>query len=225
MKGKFTYRFLYEKNEAARYISHLDFVRLMGRALRRAALPVTYSEGYNPHPVMTVAMPISVGVTSQCEYIDIGLDESLKPSEVMERLNRVLPDGIVMLAAKQLSEEDLKFKAVDSAVYLVKVELKRELQVELSSFLSHDTIVVSKKSKSAVKDVDIKRDIRAVSIVHQEGRFIDFEVEVSAGGNYNLKPELVIAAMEKYIPGFEAEFVQVHRLQLLAKGDMLMEMK
>lgn len=223
MKGKFTYRFLYEKNEAARYISHLDFVRLMGRALRRAGLPVTYSEGFNPHPVMTVAMPISVGVTSECEYIDIGMDEEMPADEALRRLNAVLPDGIAMKQAKLCCEEDLKFKAVDSAKYLVCTELREPIAPDIASFLQREEIIVSKKSKSAVKDVDIKRDIYALSIARQDGRFIDFEIAVPAGGSYHLKPELVIGAMEQYIPGFAVEFMQVHRLSLLAQGKALME--
>ena len=74
MKGNFTYRLKYAKSENARYISHLDFVRVLNRTIKRSNLPVTYTEGFNPHPVMVVAMPIGVGATSEDEYIDIDFD-------------------------------------------------------------------------------------------------------------------------------------------------------
>ena len=61
----------YEKTENVKYVSHLDFVRMFGRALRRAHLPIAYSEGFNPHPLLTFALPLSVGYTSECEIIEL----------------------------------------------------------------------------------------------------------------------------------------------------------
>ncbi len=222
MKGSFTYRLRYEKNHDARYISHLDFIRLMSRALRRTALPVTYTEGFNPHPVMTVAMPISVGVTSECEYIDIGFDSRLPEGEIAQRFNHTLPSGIAVTGVVLLGTDACSFNAITSARYLVKTEMKSDTAPDLDTFLGLSEIIVAKKSKSAVREVDIKKDIYALKLLSHEGRFADFAVETPAGGSYNLKPELVFAAMEKYLPGFGIAFMQVHRLSLLAQGKALM---
>lgn len=222
MKGRFTYRLKYEKNNDARYISHLDFVRLIGRALRRAELPVTYTQGFNPHPVISVAAPISVGVTSECEYMDIGFDEALPVCELVDRLNRVLPSGIVVHKAKVLDPDDCKLSAITSARYLVKTEMKNTTPPGLDSFLGLSEIIVSKKSKSGVSDVDIKKGIYDLKLVSHDGLFADFEVEVAAGSGFNVKPELVFEAMQKYLPGFKIEFMLSHRLSLMAKGKALM---
>ena len=75
-------------------MSHLDFVRMFGRAIRRAKLPIAYSEGFNPHPLLTFALPLSVGYTSECEILELVLSEDVPSREVMERLNEVLPEGV-----------------------------------------------------------------------------------------------------------------------------------
>lgn len=218
MKGNFTYRLRYKKTDSVRYISHLDFVRVLNRTVRRSSLPITYTEGFNPHPVMTVAMPLPVGVTSEDEYIDIDFDEDVDENEIKERFNKAFGEGIVVLAVKKLCETDLRFKKLDEARYLVEVEHTGEVMPDIEAFLGRDTIIVSKKSKSSTKDVDIKNDIKYLKIVSFDAKFITFEISVPAGNEYNLKPELVIEAMGKYIEGFEPVFVQCHRTALLAGG-------
>ena len=95
MKGNYTYRLLYEKGVNVRYISQLDFVRVLNRTVRRSGLPVTYTVGFNPHPVMTVAAPIPVGTTSVYECIDIDFDE--KHRAVTPGQSAVLYDGDICL--------------------------------------------------------------------------------------------------------------------------------
>jgi len=221
LKGEYIYRLKYAKTNDARYISHLDFVRVLNRAMRRSNFSVTYTEGFNPHAVMAVASPISVGVTSECEYMDIDMDNKVSPNEVAERFNEVFPPGIRVLEAKILDESDVKFKHIDSARYRVDIEMLTETLPDIQAFMNMDTIVVPKKSKSAVKDVDLKPDIYGFELVSHSGKFIGLEIE-AASGNYNVKPELVVEAMKKYIDGFDVEFMQVHRIGLYAKGKALM---
>lgn len=218
MKGKYTYRMRYRKTDAVRYISHLDFVRVLNRAVRRSNLPVTYTEGFNPHPVMMVAMPISVGVTSDDEYIDMDFDEAVDESVVAQRFNEVFGGGIVVTAVKQLGDDDIKLKKLNEAHYRVTVEQKGTDVPDIAAFLSRDSIVVEKKSKSSVKEVDIKKDIKKLEAVSADGNCIVFDISVPAGNEYNLKPELVVEAMDKYIDGFDVRFVQCHRTALLCDG-------
>lgn len=218
MKGNYTYRLRYEKTEAVRYISHLDFVRVLNRTIRRSGLPVTYTEGFNPHPVMMVAMPISVGTTSEDEYIDIDFDDRLDENEVMERFNAAFGGGIVVTAAKVVGEGDRSLKKLDEAHYRVIVEQAGTTVPDLADFLARDTILVEKKSKSSVKEVDIKKDIKKLELVSAQGHFIVLDMAVPAGNEYNLKPELVVEAMGKYIEGFDVVFVQCHRTALLCDG-------
>lgn len=218
MKGSYKYRLKYAKTDKARYISHLDFVRALNRTIRRSGLPVTYTEGFNPHPVMTVALPISVGVTSECEYMDIDFDDKLLVYDVVSGFNNAFPEGIRVIEGRIIGNDNIAFKHIDIAKYIVRIEMKDETQPDIDKFLGMDEIVVSKKSKSAVKDVDIKPDIFALKMVSHEGRFVTLEAEVSTGSSYNLKPELVVAAMEKYLDGFDVDFMQVHRVGVYAKG-------
>ena len=218
MKGNYTYRLRYEKTEAVRYISHLDFVRVLNRTIRRSGLPVTYTEGFNPHPVMMVAMPISVGTTSEDEYIDIDFDERIEEAGVMARFNAAFGGGIVVTAAKVVGDGDASLKKLNEAHYRVIVEQAGTDVPDVDAFLARDAIIVSKKSKSSIKDVDIKPDIKKLEIVSADGHYVVLDMAVPAGNEYNLKPELVVEAMGKYIEGFDVVFVQCHRTALLCDG-------
>ena len=87
-------RALFEKTGNAAYISHLDLMRLFQRAFKRAGLPLTHTQGYNPRPSVSIAMPLSVGVESVCELLDFDLEgESVPHQQIVERLNKVLVKG------------------------------------------------------------------------------------------------------------------------------------
>lgn len=217
MKGNFTYRLNYEKTENARYISHLDFVRVLNRTIRRSNLPITYTEGFNPHPVMVVAMPIGVGITSSNEYIDIDFDENPGEDVVFERFKNTFPEGILVKQAKLKTDTMPSFKALDEARYICELETHGVSEIDLNGFLSQDKIIVSKKTKSSVKDVDIKNDIKQISLLEKGENYFKFSLCVPAGNTYNLKPELVFTAMAAY-QNFELVFVKVHRTNLYAQG-------
>lgn len=217
MKGNFTYRLNYEKGENARYISHLDFVRVLNRTIRRSNLAVTYTEGFNPHPVMVVAMPISVGVTSSNEYIDIDFDENPGEEIVFERFKNAFPEGILLKSAKLKGKEFPSFKDLDEASYICEIETDKVSEIDLDGFLNQSEIIVSKKTKSSVKDVDIKNDIKSLALLESGKNYFKFSVRVPAGNNYNLKPELVFNALAAY-QKFELIFVKVHRTNLYAMG-------
>ena len=91
-------RLNFSKTGRAIYISHLDINRMMTRAVRRAKLPMWYTEGFNPHPYLTFALPLSLGQSSDCEYMDIRIDGDITDEEIMNRLNAVLPEGVKILS-------------------------------------------------------------------------------------------------------------------------------
>ena len=98
-------RVFYQKTGRGKYISHLDMTRCMKRALRRAGIPVWYTEGFNPHVYMTFALPISLGFESLCETMDIRLTQPMSLEEIKERLNRVLPEGITAVSYTHLDKQ------------------------------------------------------------------------------------------------------------------------
>ena len=198
------YYLRYKRGESIKYVSHLDFVRVFGRALRRAELPIAYSEGFNPHPLLTFALPLSVGYTSECELMEFVLEEELLEKEIKERLQKAMPTGIEIA---EVSMGKTRMKKLDNALYIVKAE---NLPDDLSDFLSLDSILIEKKTKSGIKETDIRGDIKKLSI--NDGHL---EMLLSAGSRANLKPEVVIRAMNKYIDGYNAGECDYHRKQIL----------
>ena len=198
-----TYHLRYEKTEKTKYVSHLDFVRMFGRAMRRAHLPIAFSEGFNPHPLLTFALPLSVGYTSECEIIEIVLSEVLDTAEIMERLNAVLPDGVKILSAHTGKSN---MKKLDIALYEVYPE---KTPAGILDFLLMKEIFIEKKTKSGIKEVDIRPDIKDIKVGLGK-----VEMILSAGSRANLKPEVVIAAMNKYIDGYQSGDCRYHRKQI-----------
>ena len=197
------YYLRYEKTEKTKYVSHLDFVRMFGRALRRAHLPMAYSEGFNPHPLLGFALPLSVGYTSECEILEIALTEELNPSEIMDRLNSVLPEGVRILSAH---DGKSNMKKLDIALYQVYPEKTPQ---GIAEFLSMDEILIEKKTKSGINETDIRSDIKDIKVTLGK-----IEMVLSAGSRANLKPEVVIAAMNKYIPGYASGDCRYHRKEI-----------
>ena len=197
---------IYEKTDRAKFVSHLDFVRMFGRAIRRAKLPIAYSEGFNPHPLLTFALPLSVGYTSECEILELVMAEEIAPGEVMERLNAVLPEGVRITEAH---EGKSRMKALDLALYIVYPEKTPD---GIADFLLKEEILIEKKTKSGIKETDIRGDIKDIKVYLNR-----IEMVLSAGSRANLKPEVVIKAMNKYIPKYNSGECEYHRKEIYTK--------
>ncbi|MDK2799421.1 MAG: hypothetical protein PWP27_790 [Clostridiales bacterium] len=215
-------RLKYSKEDPVKYISHLDLLRTFNRAIKRAGLPIAYSQGFNPHPLISFGLPLSVGVTSETEYMDIELQTAVAPQVVIEQLNKVLPQGIKILAAMELgNKKDKLGSAIVWADYRVEVDLKIRLDINLAEHLENllksNELIINKEGKKGVKQVDILPQIHSLNIEEQKEKTVVFTMRLSAGSLSNLKPEMVLQAMEKYIEGFEVDFAKIHRVRLLNK--------
>ena len=111
-------RLNFSKTGRAIYISHLDVNRMMTRAVRRARLPMWYTEGFNPHPYIAFALPLSLGQSSDCEYMDIRIEGDMTDEEVMTRLNDTLPEGLKILSVGAPVHDA---KEIEKAQYFVKI--------------------------------------------------------------------------------------------------------
>lgn len=197
------YYLRYERDRRVKYVSHLDFVRMFGRALRRAHLPIAFSEGFNPHPLLTFALPLSVGYTSECEILEIVLSESVPTDEIVEKLNAVLPEGVKIISA-HVGKSNMK--KLDIALYEV---YPQKTPAGILDFLLMNEILIEKKTKSGIKETDIRPDIKDIKVSLEK-----IEMILSAGSRANLKPEVVIAAMNKYIDGYQSGSCHYHRKQI-----------
>lgn len=211
----------YSRDERVKYISHLDFIRTFHRTVRRAGLLMSFSQGFNPHPVMTIAMPLSVGVTSDSEYIKIGFQEDYSENEIMEKLNNAFPAGFKILAVKKTEGKELDFAKLDRAIYDVELEWSGN-EFDAKKFLANRSLLVMKKSKSGEKEADIRPYIHNFEVTSQSDNKMAITMCLSAGNNYNLKPDTVISAMEKYTDGFKVDFFATHRAKILAGNKELL---
>lgn len=203
----FKYRLQFSKTGETKFVSHLDLVRLFSRAFKRAQLPLAYSEGFNPHPKMSIGIPLSVGVTSECELLDAELFREVDSEEIRTRLNKKMPTGVSILKVRPLAQGEKKLSAVYGAQYritLLDTEISAE---ELEKFLSLDAVEIEKKTKRSQKMTDIASDI--FSIERMDARTL--RMNLATGSSANLKPEVVLAAMQLYLPDFRTEDFDVHR--------------
>lgn len=202
----------YSRDERVKYISHLDFIRLFHRTIRRADIPFVFSQGFNPHPVMTVSQPLSVGVTSDCEYMKVGFDGDFSSEELCQRINASFPPGYTMLAAKRLENKEIDITKINRAEYIVEAEYSGKFDVE--AFFANQTLTVMKKTKSGEKESNIRPYIYDLKIIDKNDKEIIFDMVLAIGNDYNLKPQTVLTAMEKYSENFKLGFAQFHRKNL-----------
>lgn len=199
----------YSRDDRVKYISHLDFVRLFHRTVRRTGMNFIFSQGFNPHPIMTVAQPLSVGVTSDCEYMKVGFDGDYTEQELMKTINAAFPPGYKILAAKRTEGKEIDITRINKAVYTIEAEYEGEADVY--KLLENDELKVMKKSKSGVKESDIRPYIFSIEKLSDENNILTLKMCISIGSVYNLKPQSVMDAMEKYLDNFKYGFMTVHR--------------
>ena len=208
----------YSRDNRVKYISHLDFIRTFHRTVRRAGLLMTFSQGFNPHPVMTIAMPLSVGITSSGEYMKIGFEGNYSEDEIKSRINEAFPKGFEVLEVVKTEGKTHDFSKLDRAVYKVAIECNDASLFDADAFLKNKELLVMKKTKSGEKEADIRPYIYDFYIDEKGKTTISLTMCVAAGNMYNLKVDTVIDAIEKYTDGFLVEFFCVHREKILA-GD------
>jgi len=202
---KYILKFTKENN--IRFISHLDLMGVYERAFRRAAMKLSYSKGFHPHPKISIAHPISLGYSSTGEYMEIELEDRIEANELVRRLNESLPDGLVILSGEEVLE---KMKALVSLVryaeYSIKVHLDEkskdiDFETELEKFLNLDEVLIQKRVRKGrikvVKEVDVKQNIKSVKIVNKTEDLLEIDTILRTGSEGNLNPELMMRAFFK----------------------------
>lgn len=203
-------RVLYEKRGRAIYISHLDIMRTFQRVLMRAGIAVKHTEGFNPHPYISIALPLSLGYTGECEFLDMVILDEMPCEEIVSRMNETLPEGIRALRAY---ENGSPVRNIAYSEYELSLEYDKGVSDEvvsaLSELLSRSEIIVAKKSKRGITDTNIAPMIKRAEIKRGKGAVI-INAVLSAG-NTSLNPEYIIKAIEKYIPEYTPDFAEYTR--------------
>lgn len=208
-------RLLFEKTGNAVWISHLDLMRLFQRAFKRAGLPLTHTQGFNPRPSVSIALPLSVGVESTCELLDFDLDgETVSCEEVYDRLNSTLVNGIRVL---QVYTTGRKIKELSYLHCQVNLEydngIPENAQTALERLFTGESLIVPKKGKNGVQDQDIIPMIKRLDVTAAGERELVLECVVCCQ-NPTLNPMQLSAAISMYLPELKPDFAKCMRLEI-----------
>lgn len=207
-------RALFEKTGNAVWISHLDLMRLFQRSFKRAGLPLTHTQGFNPRPLVSIALPLSVGVESVCELLDFDLDGVQVPcEEIGERLNAALVDGVRVLDVYDNGSKIKNLALLRSVVTLEYDNGVPERAGErIRELFARSTLTVEKKGKNGITEQDIISMIRSVDVRAKENT-VELEM-VACCQNPTLNPMQLCAAIERYLPDLKPDFVKCRRVEL-----------
>ncbi len=192
----------FSKEGYIKYTSHLDMLRLFKRAFKKTRILLAYSQGFNPHPKMGFAQPLSLGYTSKCELLEFETTKAFEPQEIKERLTSVMPEGVELLDCRKL---DTDVKSLASAVTEAEYEVifpvssdREKYEKLIENYLNQEQIIAEKRQKKTKKmvAVDIKGKIREMALA--TGEKLTLRLKLDSGSNSNLSPEQVIATFLAY---------------------------
>jgi radical SAM-linked protein len=212
-------RLTFSRGEQVKYITHLDLMRAWERALRRAEIPIAYSEGFSPHAQISLAAPLAVGVTSEAELMDVFLAERMAPRELLRRLAPELPSGLeatsaheVGLALPALQAEvrtaeyvvDIGRRDVDGAVCGGGVDAVQAVE----AFLAADSMQWEHRREDEVRSYDIRALVRSLEVDTVPGGALRLRMRLKNDSSGSGRPEQVVAALG--LPGP----TRIHRTRL-----------
>lgn len=194
-----TVRIWFEKIGVLRFVSHLDTMRCMTRAVRRAGIPLWYTEGFNPHPYLNFPAPMPLGVAGLKEPMDIRIEGDMSDAQIIERLNSQLPPQMKIVG---ITEPVSKPAALKYAKYLIELEAQPGLADNIEKALSSGTLTCEKPGKvngrKSVKTVDISAGLKAYD-VRREGDMIIIDVTLPCSNESNINPINLMTAIKTYL--------------------------
>ncbi len=208
-------RLLFEKKGNAVWISHLDLMRLFQRAFKRAGMPLTHTQGFNPRPSVSIALPLSVGVESNCELLDFELDGIQLPcDEIRSRLNATLIDGINVLKVYPCEKKIREIAFLQCALTLkYDTGVSESAVSKIQELFQKEELLVSKKSKNGITEQNIIPMIQSIAVHQTDNRTINLDANICCQ-NPSLNPSQLAAAIELYLPELKPDFVQCCRLEI-----------
>jgi len=218
MSNKYVIQFT--KEGYIKYTSHLDMLRLFKRAFKKCGIKLQHSQGFNPHPKMGFAQPLSLGYTSRCELLEIETVDSQSTTDIKEKLASMVPMGVEILAVAPLNINVKSLAGVvDEALYKVVFPVDAataDFEKILADYLAQDEILTEKRQKKTKKmvTVDIRKKIRKIAV--DEGDKLTLMMNLDCGSISNLSPEQVIASFIKFanLP-IDRYDIEVERVEIM----------
>lgn len=208
-------RLLFKKTGNAVWMSHLDLMRLFQRAFKRAGLPLTHTQGFNPRPSVSIALPLSVGVESECELLDFDLEvESVSCDEILTRLNQSLVEGVQVL---QVYENGKKIRDLSLLHCQVALEydngIPENAKAGLEELFQRDSLIVPKKGKNGMQDQDIIPMLKSMELLAEGESELVLDCVVCCQ-NPTLNPMQLVAAIALHLPELKPDFAKCRRIEI-----------
>ena len=210
-------RLLFQKQGRAIYISHLDLIRTFQRAFRRAGISIRYAGKFNPHPVISIAIPLSLGYSSQCELLDFGLESGCSLEEVPDRLNASLPEGLFVRKAYEATRPSREI-----GMLIWQLELLYDngtpdgAEDALRELFSRSELLMQKKSKKSKSGFTTVNLIPLIGAYNMERKPDSLILNIAlAGQNPGLNPSLLEDAIARECPDFCPDFLRACRTDIL----------
>lgn len=205
-------RLRFTKTGRAVYISHLDLMHTMQRAFSRAGYALKYSEGFNPHPQISIALPLSVGTASLCEIMDFKLKEDPDLKDLPQKLTAALPEGIEVLEAYEPTRKTAQLKWIEvEGVMEYDARNAEEMARMLTAFYAQETVVITKRTKRGTGETDIRPGIRELAFAPWE-REVRVKAVISAQ-EPTVNPELLAEALRQLAPAIAPDFARFTRVE------------
>lgn len=214
-------RLFFTKTGFAKYISHLDLMRCMSRAMKRAGIPLWYTEGFNPHLFMTFARPLSLGQESLCEVVDVRLVGEMTFKDIQTRLNETLPKDITVVSVQKPVHKPSEIAFADYEVRLF-CDIPSALKAYIENAFSKEQIIVLKKAKQGRRKIDKEMDIKPHVLRFDAAtaqNAVCLDLRLTAGDQTNINPTLLLSALTD---GFDGEIQNTDILKkhiLLENGE------
>ncbi len=197
------------KNPRLRFISHLDLQRFFQRALNRTGLPIAFSQGFNPHPVMAFASALALGWTSEYEVLDVKLGAPIGRKHAEEAMRAALPDDLPVIQVKMADDRlPSLMPMVHASEY--RIESSGVTEEMLADFMAQDTVTAVRKTKSGEREINIRPLAYELRL---DGKALIAKLALTDSDT--LKPDLLI----RTLTGKENEELRIHRIALHAKRE------
>ena len=184
----------YTRGAELKFISHLDTIRVFERAFRRANLPVAFSEGFNPHPKFSIALPLALGHESLGELMELTLTQDLAPAEIKLKLNEVLPEGLKITEVKEYQDQRSLMSRVTGVVYQVLLNYPEEFLYHKKEILLKQNPQILKKTKRGEKLVEFWQAVLDLEVITGGIRVV-----INLGEN-SLRPEEIVKVFLGELP-------------------------
>jgi len=204
------YRISFAKTPAIRFTSHLDIHHAWERMLRRAQVPLVYSQGFNPRPRINLSTALPLGCTSECELADVWMEEERSPADLLQDLRRVAPLGLHITAVERVEKQQpslqIQIVAVEYEVYLDPAPPLEELRSSVQTVLEAETLPRQRRGK----DYDLRPLIEAIEVIQDNGEGPQLGMRLAAREGATGRPEEVLLALN-----LDPTLARSHRTRLI----------